>query len=324
MRAVFLDYATIGGAELDLTPLRNVIPDLELFDVTPTDRIIERIENAECVLVNKVRLDAHALSAARQLRYIGLAATGVDNIDLAAAGSRNVAVANIRAYCTQSVVEHVFASLLSLTHHINGYARDVRAGKWQSASTFCLLDRPIRELSAMTLGIVGYGTLGKAVADKAADFGMRVVIAQRPGVSRTEDPANTGGRLPLDELLARADVVSLHCPLTDTTRGLIDAAALARMKPSAILINTARGALVDSAALRDALQRGRIAAAAVDVLPVEPPVDGDPLLDYGGDNLLLTPHIAWATLTARQNAIDQLAENLRAFVAGRRQHRVDE
>ena len=229
-----------------------------------------------------------------------------------------IAVANIRAYCTQSVVEHVFGCLLNLSHALGRYSRDVRNGAWSQAENFCLITHPIRELSAMTLGLVGYGELARGVERIARAFNMEILVAARPGSDEIPD-----GRVSLDELLARADAISLHCPLNHSTRGLFGAEEFRKMKDTAVLINTARGGLVDSHALADALQNGNIAAAAVDVLPQEPPVDGDPLLDYDGDNLIVTPHIAWGTLQARQNAIDELTANVRAFLDGEKRNRVD-
>jgi glycerate dehydrogenase len=193
----------------------------------------------------------------------------------------------------------------------------VRAGEWQKAENFCMLTHPISELSAMTLGIVGYGELGKGVAHLAKAFGMEVIVAARPGSDNV--PSN---RVSMDELLARADAISLHCPLNEATRGLFGTAEFKAMKNTSILVNTARGGLVDSAALAHALRDGEIAAAAVDVLPKEPPANGDPLLDYEGSNLLVTPHIAWGTLTGRQNAVDELTANIAAFLDGRERCRV--
>lgn len=315
MKGVFLDFATLG-TEPDPAPLLEILPGLEVYAATPADLLAERIAEADCVLANKARIGDAAMGGAPRLRYIGLTATGTDNIDLAAAKRRGIAVTNIRAYCTRSVAEHVFGVLLALTRNLRAYDDAVRAGKWQQAENFCLLDWPIRELSAMTLGIVGYGELGRAVAGTAEAFGMRVMIAARRGA-----PAENG-RVPFDEMLQQADVVSLHCPLTPATRQLIGRDELGRMKKGAILINTARGALVDTHALAEALARGRIAGAAIDVLPEEPPVSGDPLLDYAGANLVLTPHVAWATVEARQNAIAELARNLRAWLAGEERNRV--
>ena len=318
MKAVFLDFATMGAENLDPTPLFDVLPDLEIFDNTPAERTAERIRDAEFVLANKVKLDACNLNSAPNLRFIGLTATGTDNVDLALAAERDIAVTNIRAYCTQSVVEHVFGVLLTLTHSIHRFDSDVRDGAWQRADNFCLLNHPIRELSAMTMGIVGFGVLGRGVASVARSFGMELLIAGRRGA----DAAPRDGRTAFDEVLARADVLTLHCPLDESTRDLIGTAELETMKKSSILINTARGGLIDSRALRDALRNGEIAAAAIDVLPEEPPVDGDPLLDYGGDNLILTPHVAWGTVEARQNAIRELAANVAAFQKGDKRNRV--
>ena len=316
MKAVMLDWATMGP-DLDISEMKALLPELEIYEETSDDEIAERIAGAEIVLGNKVMISETLFPGAPEMRFIGLTATGTDNIDLDAARRHGVAVANIRAYCTGSVAEHVFGCLLNLTHNLHGYDADVRDGAWQEASNFCMLTRPIRELSAMTLGIVGYGELGKGVARIGEAFGMQVIVATRPGSDSVPE-----GRVAFDELLARADVISLHCPLTDATRGLFGADQFRAMKKTAILVNTARGALVDSRALADALGTGEIAAAAIDVLPNEPPVDGDPLLDYSGDNLMVTPHIAWGTLEARQAAVNELTANIAAFLEGRERNRV--
>ena len=316
MKAVFLDWATMGPG-LDTRALRAVLPDLEVFDVTEPQQVEERIQDARFVLANKIRLTDELLERCTALRFIGLTATGTDNVDLKAAERHDVAVCNIRAYCSQSVAEHVVGCLLSLTHSLGPYTRDVAAGEWQRSEDFCLLTHPVRELSAMTLGIVGYGELGKAVTTFGRAFGMTVIVAARPGSGSVDD-----GRVSFEELLQRSDVISLHCPLNDNTSNLFGADEFRKMKNDAILINTARGGLVDSAALAEALQSGEIAAAAIDVLPKEPPVHGDPLLDYKGDNLIVTPHIAWATNEARQAAIDELTANIVAFIDGRQRNRV--
>jgi glycerate dehydrogenase len=299
MKAVFLDWATMGPG-LEISRLRGLLPELEIFDVTTDEQVAARITDASYVLTNKIHLTDELLDRCKDLEFIGLTATGTDNVDLDAAQRHNIAVCNIRAYCTRSVAEHVFACLLSLTHSLRQYSEDVRAGEWQKSADF---------------GIVGYGNLGRAVARIAGAFGMTVLVAERPG-------ATGDGRVPFDEMLTRADVISLHCPLVDETRNLFGEEQFRRMKSSAIFINTARGGLVDSAALAAALRRGDIAAAAIDVLPKEPPVAGDPLLDYDGDNLIVTPHIAWATNEARQAAIDELTENIAAFQQGRERNRV--
>jgi len=316
MKAVLLDWATMGP-DLDISELQALLPELEIYDDTDDEQMAERIAGAEIVLGNKVLLSESLFDAAPEMRFIGLTATGTDNVDLVAAKERGIAVCNIRAYCTQSVAEHVFGSLLSLAHNLGPYAADVRKGAWQAADNFCMLNYPIRELSAMTLGIVGYGELGKGVANIAGAFNMDVIVAARPGSGEVPE-----GRVSMDEILQRADAISLHCPLNDVTRNLFGAAEFAAMKRTSLLINTARGGLVDSQALVDALRDGEIAAAAVDVLPQEPPVNGDPLLDYEGDNLMITPHIAWGTLTARQAAIDELTANVAAFLHGKERCRV--
>lgn len=316
MKAVFLDYATLGDG-LDLGELESLVSELVLYDETREDDVVERVSGAGIVYANKVRLDHALFEQSPMLRFIALAATGVDTVDTESAKQHGIAVANIRGYCTRSVVEHVFGVVLTLTHSLNRYHDAVRAGAWPGAANFCMLDYPIRELSAMIFGIVGYGVLGQGVARIAREFGARVLVSARPGAAVVPK-----GRVPFTQLLAEADVISLHCPLTDATRGLFGATEFAAMKDSAILINTARGGLVDSRALVDALESGAIAAAAIDVLAQEPPVDGDVLLDYDGPNLIVTPHVAWATATARQNAIDELAANTRAFLEGRERNRV--
>lgn len=316
MKAVLLDWATMGPG-LDTSELKALLPNLEIYDDTDDSQLAERIAGAEIVLGNKIVLSDSVLESAPNLRFIGLTATGTDNVDLEAAKQRGIAVSNIRAYCTQSVVEHVFGCLLNLAHNLETYVDDVRDGAWQEADNFGILTYPIRELSSMTLGIVGYGELGKGVARIAGAFNMNVLIAARPGSHEVPD-----GRVSMEDLLRRADVISLHCPLNDTTRRLFGAPEFGAMKDSAMLINTARGGLVDSRALVDALHDGEIAAAAIDVLPEEPPTDGNPLLDYKGENLMVTPHMAWGTLTARQAAIDELTANIAAFLNGQQRNRV--
>jgi len=316
MKAVFLDFATLGPG-LDVSAMRALLPELAVFDITDAGQVAERIRDAEFVLINKVRLSGEILKNSPKLKFIGLTATGTDNVDLEVAKQCGIAVCNIRAYCTQSIVEHVFGCLLNLTHSLGQYNAAVRAGEWQKSADFCLMIYPIRELSAMTLGIVGYGDLGKGVADAARAFGMEVIISARPGADTVND-----GRVSFDELLQRSDVISLHCPLTDATVGLFGETEFRKMKSEAILINTARGGLIDSAALVSALSNADITAAALDVLPQEPPVEGNPLLDYDGPNLLMSPHIAWASNEARQAAVDQLTATVAAFLDGEKLNRV--
>lgn len=319
MKAVFPDFATVSRDDIDLGSLHATGIELVLHGVTTAAELPARLAEAEILITNKIRIGPAELAAAPKLRLICLSATGVNNVDLDAARARGIGVCNITAYCTASVVQHVYALILALTHHLSGYQQLLQRGAWKSSPQFCLLDHPIRELAGRKLGIVGYGELGRGVAGVAPAFGMEVLVSARPGSPAAELPQ---GRLPFATVLEQSDVLSLHCPLTDETRGLIDAAALARMKPGALLVNTARGALVDSAALAEALRKGRIGGAGIDVLPQEPPVDGDPLLDDSIPNLILTPHIAWAARESRQRAVDEIAANIRSFLEGGRRGRV--
>jgi glycerate dehydrogenase len=317
MRAIFLDYATVSfRGDLDPAALQRALPGVELRGHTAQAEVADAIAGAEAVLVNKLRLTRETLERAPGLRLVALAATGTNNVDLEAARERGVAVCNLRDYCTASVVQHVFGLLLALTQRLREYDALVRAGAWQRGEQFCLLDFPIRELAGRRLGIVGFGTLGRGVAHAARAFGMEVLVANRPGGGRAPD------RLDLDELLPQADVLSLHCPLSPHTEGLIGAARLARMRPDAVLINTARGALVDAAALVDALRAGRLGGAGIDVLAQEPPVDGNPLLAGDVPNLIVTPHVAWAAREARQRCLDEMAANVEDFRRGGRRGRV--
>ena len=317
MSSIFLDYATVTfNGDLDPSPLHRVLPDLELCDHVPQDEVASRITGAEVVLLNKLRLTREIIEATPSLKLIALSATGTNNVDLEAARERGIAVCNLRDYCTASVVQHVYGVLLLLTQRLREYDALVRSGAWQRGGQFCLLDYPIRELMGRKLGIVGYGALGKGVANAARAFGLQVLVANRPGGSRVP------GRVDLDELLPQVDVLSLHCPLTPDTEGLIGAARLARMKPDAVLINTARGALVDGQALADALRAGRLGGAAIDVLPQEPPVDGHPLLAGDIPNLIVTPHIAWAAREARQRCLEEMAANVEDFRRGGHRGRV--
>ncbi len=316
MKAVFLDYATMGPG-LNLDGLRDAVDELTVYDDTRRHEVVERVGDAEIIFTNKNRLTPEILGELPNLKFVGLTATGSDNVDLETAKQHGVAVANIREYCTESVVEHVFGVLLMLCHSLERYAATVRAGEWQRCEDPLLLTYPITELRGKTIGIVGYGALGKGVASAARVFGMQVLVSARPGADIVPDD-----RTPFDDVISTADVITLHCPLNEKTRRLLGADEFARMKSSAIVINTARGGLIDSSALAAALESGAIAGAAIDVLPQEPPTDGDPLLDYDGDNLIVTPHIAWASAEARQNAVDELEANTRAFIAGEERNRV--
>jgi glycerate dehydrogenase len=318
MRAAFLDFNTIGPEDIDISPLTTQLPDLRFFPETDTERVAERISNAEIVIVNKVRLDEKVLTGAGSLKLICLAATGTDNIALARAKMLQIAVCNIQDYCTPSVVQHVFALILALTNHLREYDQLLREKKWSTSAQFCLLDFPTRELRGKTLGIVGLGSLGNGVAEAARAFGMRVIAVRRTSTPNKSDIEQVS----LAELLERSDIVSLHCPLNAETKNIIDAKALQRMRDDALLINTARGGLVDAQALVDALQNAEIAGAGIDVLRQEPPVDPDPLFDTALPNLILTPHVAWAARESRQRAVDEIAANIACFIKGEERNRV--
>lgn len=307
MKAVFLDSE--GLDDLDLTGLTGECSSLQIFRTTAPEEVAGRIAGAELIILNKVRIARHHLVAMPSVRLIAVVATGTDVVELPAAAELAVTVCNCQAYGTDSVVQHVFAVMLALHTNLLSYHAAVLEGRWQKASQFCFLDYPIIELKGKTLGIVGYGTLGRGIAEVAKAFGMKIAIARRPGNPPDDRPS-------LLEMLPEIDVLTLHCPLTAQTRNLIDTAALALMKPTAFVINAARGGIVDEAALLDALRLGKIAGAAVDVLSVEPPRAGNPLLDAHLPNLIVTPHIAWASREARQRIIDQTVENIRAFKAG--------
>jgi glycerate dehydrogenase len=315
LKTVFLDYDTVSDGDLDLTGLREAVGDLILYDSSDT-KIAERMHDADVVLLNKLDLAREHLRSARRLKLIALAATGTNNVDLIAARELGIAVCNVRAYCTASVVQHVWGLILSLTQHVDQFSRLSKDGSWARDEAGAVLSHTIRELNGRIFGVIGWGELGRGAARIAAAFGMRILIANRPGAPPKED------RVPLDELLATADIVSLHCPLTDATRGLIGARELKLMKPDALLINTARGALVDGAALAAALKAGQLGGAGIDVLPQEPPREDEPLIDRRIPNLLLTPHIAWAAREARQRCIDEMAANIRDFRSGGRRGRV--
>jgi glycerate dehydrogenase len=280
-----------------------------MFEKSTAQQVALRIAQAQVVIANKAPLMKPSLAQAKGLKLICVAATGTNNVDLEAAAQQGVTVCNVRDYATASVVQHVFTLMLNLSTQFVSYHQAVIAGHWQSSDQFCLLDYPIQELAGKTLGIIGYGVLGHAVARAAEAFGMKVIIADHKGVKPRS------GRSAFEEVLAQADVVTLHCPLTEATKHLIGIEELAAMKPSALLINAARGGIVDESALVQALQQQKIAGAGFDVLTEEPPVHGNVLLDAKIPNLIVTPHIAWASRESRQRLIDEIVENIEAFKA---------
>ncbi|MFK3723058.1 2-hydroxyacid dehydrogenase [Pseudomonas monteilii] len=308
--AVFLDHHSLDLGDLDLSPLQRLFDTFTLYDATSPDQIAEHLRGASVVITNKVVLDAAILQANPHIDLILVAATGTNNVDLPAARAQGITVCNCQGYGTPSVAQHTLALLLALATRLCDYRQAVAEGRWAQASQFCLLDFPIVELEGKTLGLLGHGELGGAVARLAEAFGMRVLSGQVPGRPARAD------RLPLDELLPQVDALTLHCPLNERTRHMLGARELALLKPGALVVNTARGGLIDEQALADALRSGHLGGAATDVLSTEPPVAGNPLLAADVPRLIVTPHSAWGAVEARQRIVGQLAENAQAFLAG--------
>lgn len=316
MKGVFLDLDTVSHqGDVKLRPLEKVLSVLKVYGTTPPEKLLDHVAGSEVVITNKVRLDAETIKRMSGVRLICLAATGVNNVDMPAAFEKSIAVCNVPAYSTQSVVQHVFALMLALTQHLDGYQALLRDGAWKRAPQFTLLDYPIRELAGKRLGILGYGDIGKAVGKIAEAFGMTVLLAARDKADKR------AGRVPLENLLPVVDVLSIHLPLTKETRGMLGAKELILMQPNAILINTARGPIVDERALAALLRAGRLGGAGIDVLSEEPPVNGNALLEPGIPNLIVTPHIAWAAKEARQRVLQEVALNIAAFQQGELRNR---
>ncbi len=312
MKIVFLDRESLDRGDLDFSGLDGLDAEVRYHASTPPELVAERIMDAQIVVTNKVVLDRGLIDGARRLTAICVAATGTNNVDLQAAADRGIHVSNVTGYATASVVQHVFALITSLQVRLLQQVRAVRRGDWTRATQFCLLDYPFHELAGKTLGIVGYGELGRAVARAAQAFGMQVMISQRPGAAAVAvEPVAAVRRYPLEQVLRNADVLSLHCPLAPNTQHLVDRHALALMKPGALLINTARGGLVDEQALAEALRHGRLGGAGLDVLSREPPEQDNPLLSLDLPNLIVTPHIAWASIEARQRLLSKLISNIK-------------
>ncbi|MET0625743.1 MAG: D-2-hydroxyacid dehydrogenase [Pyrinomonadaceae bacterium] len=304
--------------ERDTLRARLREPDFEHtwrdYGSTRPEEAEARLAGATVAVVNKLPMRAGLLERLPDLKLIAVAATGTDNIDLEFCRGRGIEVRNVRGYARETLPEHVLMLVLALSRDLVGYREDVRAGLWQRAGQFCLHTREIRDLHGATLGLVGYGTLGRGVERLARAFGMEVLISERKGATRLRE-----GRTHFEEVLRGSDVLSLHVPLDEETRGMVGGGELSLMKRSAILINCARGGVVDEAALASALREGRIAGAGVDVLSTEPPGDDNPLLDPSVPNLIVTPHVAWAGRRAQQILADQLVDNIEAFVLGRKQ-----
>lgn len=307
---VFLDAASMGDA--DLSQLSSAAHQLVCFEHTAAEQVVPRLRQASIAIVNKVVLSAAILKQLPELKLICIAATGVNNVDLAQAAKQGIVVCNVRGYANTAVPQHVMALLLQLTNQVARYHQAVSAGRWSQSRHFCLLDYPLTELAGKTLVVVGYGALGQATAKLAKAFGMRVIVAEQPDATQCRD-----GRLAFLPALAQADVLSLHCPLTPQTERLFNASVLAAIKPGALLINTARGGLIDEPALLFALQSGQLGGAALDVLTDEPPAPDNILLNAALPNLIITPHVAWASAQARQRMLLQLKTILADFDSGK-------
>ena len=309
-RAAFLDLASVHRDDLDLTALKAAVPEWLWFDKILPQQMISDLSDVDVIVSNKIVIDKPFLQHNSQLKLICIAATGINNVDLKAACDLGIPVCNVRAYATASVVQHVFSLLLSLTTRSVEYQHAVKQNEWAHSEHFCLLDFPVRELAGKTLGIVGYGELGKAVSRVAESFGMKILIARRDANDERS------GRVDLHEMLTQVDVLSLHCPLTEQNKHFIASKELALMKSDAVLINAARGGLVDEVALLAALENKQLAGAALDVLEHEPPSETEPLILSTLPNLIVTPHIAWASIESRQRLINQVARNITALAAG--------
>jgi glycerate dehydrogenase len=317
MKIVALDGYTLNPGDLSWDGIR-ALGDCVIYDRSAPEEVVARATGADVVLTNKTILSRETLSRLPGLKFISVLATGFNVVDVSAARERGIPVSNVPAYGTRAVAQMTMALLLELAQHAGHHARTAREGRWSKCPDYCYWDFPLLELDGLTMGIVGFGRIGRATADLATAFGMKVLACARtPPTTAT----GAGQFVSLEELLRRSDVVSLHCPLTPDTKQLINAVRLAWMKPAAILLNTSRGGLIDETALAAALNEGRIGAAALDVLSVEPPTAGNVLL--GAKNCLVTPHIAWAARAARVRLLETTVENIKAFGRGAPQNVVN-
>lgn len=309
MHGVILDSKTIGK-DVDIGPITNLLDSWDVFDLTDSSETNQRIHDADVVLTNKVKIDKSNLGAAKKLKFVSVLATGTDHIDLEEAFKSGVQISNVRGWCTPSVTQHTVALLLSLTNKVSQYSADVYSGKWQSSDTFALLNYHTEELSGKTLGIFGFGELGKAFSSVMRSFGAKILLGEKKNRRPRE------GRTSFEATLEKSDFISLHCPLTRENTHMIDEAALKRMKGSAFLVNTARGGLINSRHLLDALSSGEIAGAALDVLEEEPPSESELLSASKIPNLIISPHVAWSAVESRKRLVEQTQENIKSFLRG--------
>ena len=318
MKGVVLDFDTLGPQDLDTSALFNLPIEWEIYGNSSVSDVSGLIKNAHVVLTNKVVLTRENINHAKDLKFIGLFATGTNIIDLDAAAECGVSVSNAVGYGTRSVVQHTWALILALTTKLLGYSKASMNGRWQKSDSFCVIDYPVQELSGKTIGIVGAGELGRGVASVAPVFGMKVRYAALKNTKHSFQ----NDRIDFDDLLKESDVLSLHCPLTEDNINLIDQRELKLMKSSSILINTARGKLINEKSLHEALINREIAGAGLDVLSEEPPINGNILLDERVPNLIVTPHTAWISKESRQRLVEQVAGNIKGFLEGGKFNRV--
>ena len=318
MKGVVLDFDTLGPQDLDTSALFSLPIEWEIYGNSSVSDVSGLIKNAHVVLTNKVVLTRENINHAKDLKFIGLFATGTNIIDLDAAAECGVSVSNAVGYGTRSVVQHTWALILALTTKLLGYSKASMNGRWQESDSFCVIDYPVQELSGKTIGIVGAGELGRGVASVAPVFGMKVRYASLKNTKHSFQ----NDRIDFDDLLKESDVLSLHCPLTEDNINLIDQRELKLMKSSSILINTARGKLINEKSLHEALINGEIAGAGLDVLSEEPPINGNILLDERVPNLIVTPHTAWISKESRQRLVEQVAGNIKGFLEGGKFNRV--
>ncbi len=317
MNIVVLDGYTLNPGDLSWTPLEG-LGRCTVYDRTSPDETLERAKDAQILITNKTCLSRETMQQLPKLQYIGVLATGYNVVDTQAAHDRNILVTNVPAYSTDSVAQMVFSHLLNLTQHATEHAQTVRQGQWQTSPDFCYWQYPLRELAGQTMGIIGFGRIGRATAKIALAFGMKVLMVNRS--VQTELPEGVKP-VTLDQLFCESDVVSLHCPLTDENAGMVNETTLSKMKPSAFLINTGRGPLIHEQDLADALNTGQIAGAGLDVLSVEPADPNTPLIS--AKNCYITPHIAWASQAARKRLMHCAVENVKAFIEGKPQNVVN-
>ncbi|MCW8963558.1 MAG: D-2-hydroxyacid dehydrogenase [Gammaproteobacteria bacterium] len=311
-KIAFLDRSTIRA---DISVHQPGFPHIWAeYDKTENQaQALERLQDADIVITNKVPITASLITACPELKMVAVAATGVDHIDIKACHAHDITISNIRNYALRTVPEHVIGMILTLRRQVLQYRQEVIQGRWQQENNFCFFDQQIQDINGATLGIIGYGAIGQATARLAHALGMQVQYT-----SRSAKAVDFARPVDLDTLLHTSDVISCHCPLTPETHHLLDAVAFGKMKSSAIVINSARGNIVDEQALADALTRNKVAAAAIDVLPQEPPASNSPMMQLANQtNVILTPHIAWASQQAMQTLADQLIDNIEAFIAGK-------